>query len=530
MGRRFILQRTLGEGAFGSVYLAEMEGQGGFRRKVALKLLNANWDPASDAGRRLRDEARLLGRLQHRNIVRVDDLVRVEGRWALVMEYIGGADLEVVFTLCKAQGRPFPPRAVAEVGAGVAAALEAAWATMGDEGEPLRVIHRDIKPSNVRLSETGDVKVLDFGVARANFEGREARTERVRYGSLGYMAPERLLGEPEVPAGDVYALGVVLYELVTLDTFGRAELAADRQAEQVARICTQLEGVLGEGGAAFVDLVRRCLAYRVEDRPTPVEAEHALRICARDLPGDDLQTFARDTLPALGITTTGGHDPVAGRVMEEVTGIVDTGAPRPFTTGPHTAAPANGTLVLPQDAVEAIEAPPRRRGPVVVGIGIALVLGRTPEQPAPVPAEPVAAVPPVVDESNEPPPASPPAVAALPAVPTPAAPAPTPVASARSTPRSVATPVPPAPAAAPPEAAAPTGPRLRAAKFTVTGADTISVTCGDVTGSGSTSALLRDFPAGPCSVVAGNGLRTSLTVDSSRGVACTVEGDVLTCR
>jgi len=95
-GRRFSLLQTLGEGTFGSVYLAEMTSLGGFRKRVALKLLNSNWNPDSDAGRRLRDEARLLGRLNHRNIVRVDDLIRVSGRWALVMEYIEGADLEAI--------------------------------------------------------------------------------------------------------------------------------------------------------------------------------------------------------------------------------------------------------------------------------------------------------------------------------------------------------------------------------------------------------------------------------------------------
>ena len=104
-GRRFTLVRTLGEGAFGSVFLADMESTGGFRRRVALKLLNKSWDSGSDAGRRLRDEARLLGHLEHRHIVRVEDLIQVEGQWALVMEFVAGADLERIFAACEAKKR-----------------------------------------------------------------------------------------------------------------------------------------------------------------------------------------------------------------------------------------------------------------------------------------------------------------------------------------------------------------------------------------------------------------------------------------
>ncbi|MFN7147714.1 MAG: protein kinase, partial [Myxococcota bacterium] len=114
-GRRFSLLRTLGEGSFGSVYLAEMEGAGGFRRRVALKLLNDSWGAGSDAARRLRDEARLLGRLEHRHIVRVDDLVQLNGRWALVMEYVSGADMERVFSWSEETGTRLSPRAVVEL-------------------------------------------------------------------------------------------------------------------------------------------------------------------------------------------------------------------------------------------------------------------------------------------------------------------------------------------------------------------------------------------------------------------------------
>lgn len=542
-GRRFVLVRILGEGTFGSVYLADMEGAGGFRRKVALKVLNANWDPESDAGRRLRDEARLLGRLQHRNIVRVDDLIRLNGRWALVMEYIRGADLETLWEQARDSGVGLPPRAVAEAGAAIASALLAAYRSPGDNGQPLCVVHRDIKPSNVRMSENGDVKVLDFGVARAEFTGREAKTERVRYGSLGYMAPERILGEDETPAGDVYALAVVLWELFTIRTFGRAELGLDKQAAQVA----QARALLLEGGLpeALADLIASGLAYAPLDRPTAGEMDTRLRQLARDLPGDDLHTLARTRLPSAGRAEE--QDDVGGTVMEE--------AEARSVVMPQTNS---ATLALPADE----ETPPEpKRAPmlltVAAGVAIAGALlvavwltfapGRTVVSPSA--STPSASTPSATPPSAPPPSASAPppiatvppvavaAAAALPAAALPAVPLPPAVAPpaatsppAGTTARPKQDPVVTGVAREPaPEAATIPIVRLRAAKFTLSGAEGLRVTCGDVSASGSMSLVLRDVPAGSCTVAVGD-RRTTVVVDSPRGVDCSIVEDALKCR
>ena len=142
VARRFHLARELGVGSFGAVYLAEMESAGGFRRKVALKLLRPELDQVSDASRRLRDEARLLGRLRHRHIVQVDDLIRVNGRWAVVMEYVPGFDLEQLLLGLKAIDAPFPPLAAVQVTRAVALALDAAYTGRAGGEEPLRVVPR----------------------------------------------------------------------------------------------------------------------------------------------------------------------------------------------------------------------------------------------------------------------------------------------------------------------------------------------------------------------------------------------------
>lgn len=530
LGRRsFLVVRTLGEGAFGSVFLADMVSAGGFRRRVALKLLNSTWDPESDAGRRLRDEARLLGRLQHRHIVRVDDLLQLGGRWGLLMEYIAGLDVETLIVRARERGVELPARVVLQICAATAAALDAAFSAIGDDGKPLLVVHRDIKPSNVRLSDTGEVKVLDFGVARAEFAGREARTERVRYGSLGYMAPERILGEPETAASDIYSVGAMLFELLTLESFGRAELAPDKQAEQSRVAVGKVRERVGD---EIAEVLRRCLAYDGADRPTAKELEVVLRRTAARLPGDDVQDFAVATFGGLGTQEAAGPDPAEGMLLEE-----GAGAPRTGGDGRQTASPTLAIADL--EALDTDEPAPARDGrpPIlqiaavvgaifVLGIG-ALVWQQRGE------AEPVALPVPVVSAPVEPVVIAAPVAPAVqaPVVDVPALSA-DPVPSAVSKPR----PGPVAPAAVAPASpgptpatAAPAVTRLRAAKFVLTGGEGLTVTCGDVTASGTTNALLRDFPAGPCTVVAG-GRRASVSLDAPGQVDCTLEGDALSCR
>jgi eukaryotic-like serine/threonine-protein kinase len=349
-GRRFELILELGTGAFGTVYLAEMVSQGSFRKRVALKVLNPQWEGASDAARRLRDEARVLGRLRHRNVVQVDDLVRLGGRWGVVMEHVPGADLERVAQALNTAGVAFPAAAALEMAAAVASALDAAWNGCVDESAPLRVIHRDIKPSNIRLTPEGDIKVLDFGIARAEFDEREAKTEQVRYGSVGYMAPERLLGEAEVIEGDVYALGCVLYEVLAGRALGRAELAPAKQERQVAEACALVLEQRGPSIAEAVELLSSMLRYEPDERPSPQALAVSLKKLFRAQTDNDLAAFGPEAIAlvqrVLGDTTR----KVEGVMSEETITLPAEGERR----GPVTASP---TILVP-DADEFVEDPP----------------------------------------------------------------------------------------------------------------------------------------------------------------------------
>ncbi len=227
--RKFRFIREIARGGFGTVYLAEMITGDDFSTVVAVKLLHKQWSQHQEVVMRSRDEARLLGRLRHRHIVRVEDLTSVEGHCAVVMEYLDGVDLGTLIEWLKEREERFSPRMAIQVVGAVAAALEAAYTHVPLQGgEPLRLVHRDIKPSNIMITREGEVKLLDFGTARANFETREAHTEALHFGSQAYMAPERFMGDPDTPACDIFALGITLFELLSGEPGGRIQLREER--------------------------------------------------------------------------------------------------------------------------------------------------------------------------------------------------------------------------------------------------------------------------------------------------------------
>jgi serine/threonine-protein kinase len=208
-GRRFHIHSCLGRGGFGEVYRATMMSSGGVRTEVAIKVLRGDIDPGSDSVKRLRDEGRLLGALRHPAILRVHDLVLLEERVALVTEFVEGEDLDG----CLKSGMPL--RSLVGVVGEVAAALDVAWNAPSPHGtgEPIHLVHRDVKPANIRVGRHGEVKLLDFGIARATNVAREAQTaNNAMMGSYLYMSPERFHEERVEPPADVYALGCILYE------------------------------------------------------------------------------------------------------------------------------------------------------------------------------------------------------------------------------------------------------------------------------------------------------------------------------
>ena len=297
--RRFRILKELAEGAFGKVYLAEMITGDSFKSVVAIKLLHGKWLGHQEIVQRSRDEARVLGLLHHRNIVRVEDLTSINGQCAVIMEYLEGVDLKNLIRHCRERQVSMPRKVAFEVIGSTSSALDAAFhqKTLHD-GEPLKLIHRDIKPSNVMLTVAGEVKVLDFGTARAQFEDREAETQALAFGSAAYMSPERMMGDPDAPGGDVFALGITLFELLRLKAFGkiyiREEKFGDALDQRIAKV--DLSDLPEDRAEQVRSALRLMLAYDPGQRPSAAQVVELMEALAEEVQDGSLRRFCREVV------------------------------------------------------------------------------------------------------------------------------------------------------------------------------------------------------------------------------------------
>lgn len=246
------------------------------RNTVALKVLKAHLLQSADIVSRQRDEARLLAQLDHPSIVRVYELLEAGGRLVVVMEALTGASIE---HLLRTTRGGLPVAEALLIVQRVAEALDAAYHTkVGPSAAPLHTVHRDIKPSNLILTVEGSLKVVDFGLAKGSFEGRETVTMARVLGSRGYMSPERMDGQPDTPKGDVYALGLSLFEFLTGKSLILSVLPHKHQ-ESLTRSLRYLptEGLRPVPLSQTRELLRTMCAYEPEERPSHTEVAEAIR-------------------------------------------------------------------------------------------------------------------------------------------------------------------------------------------------------------------------------------------------------------
>ncbi len=211
LGKYFVGAR-LAAGGTASVYLARLAGPHNFERLVALKIIHEHLSDEQEFVNMFLDEANLAARLNHPNIVHLYELAKEEGELFLAMEYLHGQPLSQLSERAASLGISLPPDLVAWIGVRAAEGLSHAHELTDADGKPVGLVHRDISPHNIFVTYDGIVKVVDFGIARA--EGRIAKTALGQLkGKFGYMSPEQALGHPFDHRADLFALGATLWEV-----------------------------------------------------------------------------------------------------------------------------------------------------------------------------------------------------------------------------------------------------------------------------------------------------------------------------
>lgn len=261
--RDFLLIEELGSGRYGTVWRAQGElqarpGEPPRRRQVAIKVLRPDTPPRAITA--LEQEWRLLSQVKHRAIVRVFAWWPEER--AIVMEYVRGVPLRTILDRCREKKEQIYTEAAIDVACELADALYQAYTSPGDNGEALRVVHRDLKPENVLITPSGEVRILDFGLAMArNADFAPERDGLVR-GTPLYMAPEQIRGEAVDHQTDLFAIGLVLFELLAgrpvwqMDAGGPDALFRRIAAGDLAAECREIEAMVPGVGTIVARLLQ----------------------------------------------------------------------------------------------------------------------------------------------------------------------------------------------------------------------------------------------------------------------------------
>jgi TonB family protein len=213
-GQYEILER-IAAGGMAELYKAKRTGVEGFQKIVAIKKILPHMADDEAFVTMFADEAKLAAQLNHPNIIHIYDLGKIQaGGYFIAMEYVDGRDLRAIETSAREIGAPFPVPLAVYVASKVASALDYAHRRRDAEGNDLNIVHRDVSPQNILISYEGDIKLCDFGIAKAASKASRTQSGALK-GKIQYMSPEQAWGKPIDRRSDLFSLGVVLHELLT---------------------------------------------------------------------------------------------------------------------------------------------------------------------------------------------------------------------------------------------------------------------------------------------------------------------------
>ena len=210
----YTLVRQIAVGGMAEIHLARARGIAGFEKYVALKMIHPNFAEDESFIQMLIDEAKIAVQLSHVNIGQTFDLGRVGDTYYIVMEFVDGADLYQILRKGSERDLEMPVDVAAFVAKEMANGLDYAHRKRDGGGQPMGIVHRDVSPQNVLVSTAGEVKLVDFGIAKATMKARQTAVGVIK-GKYYYMSPEQAWGDVVDCRSDVFSTGIVLYEMLT---------------------------------------------------------------------------------------------------------------------------------------------------------------------------------------------------------------------------------------------------------------------------------------------------------------------------
>ena len=273
---RFQILDSLTLGGMAEILLAREEQAHGLERVVVIKRLLPHLEDNEDFKRMFLQEARVIAGLNHPNIVRIHELGQHDGQSFIAMEYLAGSDLKTLWRAAAKTGEPLPLPVVVSILMQAAAGAHAAHELVDSHGRPLGLVHRDISPPNLMIDTGGHVKLLDFGIAKAT-EMLDVTQAGVLKGKVAYMSPEQVATDPLDRRSDVFALGIILWEMVTGHRlFARNDQIASLRAISSGEVPSPKQ-YRPDCPDDLVQVIHWALAHNREDRiASAAELERAL--------------------------------------------------------------------------------------------------------------------------------------------------------------------------------------------------------------------------------------------------------------
>ncbi|HTJ81730.1 MAG TPA: protein kinase [Polyangiaceae bacterium] len=277
--QRYRVLDRLASGGMAEVFVAESAGIEGFKKRVAIKRVLPHLSEKKRFISMFLDEARLSAQLSHSNCVQVFDIGVGDNAYFIVMEFVDGADLKGVIDYLKASGRTFPVEIATLIAIKICEGLTYAHELTSPDGKPLHIVHRDMSPPNVLITKHGEVKIVDFGLAKASSQLEKSEPGIIK-GKFSYLSPEAALGEEVDHRTDIFAVGIILWELLAGRRLflGDTDFATVKQVQQ-AQI-PSLKTIRNDSNDELERIIARAMAKDVNRRYSS----------ARDL-GRDLTAF-----------------------------------------------------------------------------------------------------------------------------------------------------------------------------------------------------------------------------------------------